>query len=83
MATQKITKDVILKLLAEEDTQTLSMAYLYAKNMVEHGIDVTAKWETAVQQESALYRATMDGYARARREFYEFIFGNKDGDGDG
>ena len=81
MATQKITKEAILKLLAEEDTQTLSMAYLYAKNMVDHGIDVTEKWETAVKQESALYRAEMDGYARARREFFEFLFGNREGDG--
>ena len=82
MATQAITKETIIKLLAEEDTQVLSVAYLYAKNMTAHGIDVTKQWETAVKQDAALYRAEMDGYARARREFYEFIFGNKEGDGE-
>lgn len=82
MTTQTIEKEAILKLLAEEDTQTLSMAYLYAKNMMTHGIDVTEKWETAVAQHAALYKAHNDGYAMAQSEFFELIWGKKKGDGE-
>lgn len=82
MATQSIQKETLLKLLVQENTQVLSLAYIYAKQMSEHGIDVTQKWETATQQAAALYRAECDGYVRAKREFWEFVHGVEDGDGD-
>lgn len=82
MATQAIQKNTLLKLLAQEDTQILSLAYLYAKQISEHNIDVTQKWETATQQTAALYRAENDGYVRAKQEFWDFINSAKDGDGE-
>ena len=47
-------KQKLLDSLAEEPTMVLSTAYVYAKNYVEYGEDITRAWTTAVQQTSIL-----------------------------
>lgn len=56
-----MNKEALLKLLAQEDELVLSQAYLYAKNMVDYGIDITEKWETALEQHEALHKAYIKG----------------------
>ena len=55
-------KEVLLRELAKEDLQVLTLAYAYAKNIYMYGVDVTEKWITATQQASALEKARNQGY---------------------
>lgn len=43
-----------------------NLAEMYAKNMVDYGVDVTEAWQTATQQSYALEKA----YARGRQAEY-------------
>lgn len=58
----KDKKQVLLDSLSEEPEMVIATAYLYAKNYVNYGIDVTNAWNTAIQQNSALERANVNGY---------------------
>ena len=62
--------DFILNKLSELPQTTLEIAYLYAVNLSQYGVDVANKWLTAVQQNEALNRAYERGYydALKRRE---------------
>ena len=51
----------ILKMLAEMDIKTLSIAYGYARCLLLYGVDVTEKWETASQQTDMLEKAYRKG----------------------
>ena len=60
-------KATLLKLLAEENTQVLATAYMYARNFITYGVDVTKEWDTAVRQTEALNIAYLDGYREGYR----------------
>ena len=70
-------KKDLLKALEQEDLQTLSLAYAYAKNMKLYGEDVTKAWVTAVQQNAILEKAYRDGYYEGLRQT-----ATKEGDGE-
>lgn len=55
-------REQLIGLLAEAPPMVLSTAYIYAKNFVDYGEDVTEKWTTAVQQASILEKAYLKGY---------------------
>lgn len=55
-------KGVMLDALAKESPQVLETAYIYAKNYVAYGIDITKAWDTAVEQADILRKARMDGF---------------------
>jgi hypothetical protein len=61
-AKMKDKKQVLLDSLSEEPEMVIATAYLYAKNYVNYGIDVTNAWNTAIQQNAALERANVNGY---------------------
>ena len=44
------------------DQQTLNLAYLYARSLITYGVDVTEKWDTAVQQTANLEKAYRKGF---------------------
>lgn len=52
----------ILNKLSVLDIKILQTAYLYAKNYVEFGMNVTEKWVTACQNSESLERAYHKGY---------------------
>ena len=54
----------ILNQLSVLDIKILQIAYLYAKNYVEYGVDVTEKWVTACQNSKDLEKAHYDGYCK-------------------
>lgn len=57
----------LLDKLSEESTRVLETAYVYAKNYVLYGENITKPWTTAVQQASILERVK----ARAFTEAYD------------
>ena len=64
-------KGVILDALAKESPQVLETAYIYAKNYVEYGIDITKAWDTAVKQAEILRKVEMDSFYEGYRECRE------------
>ena len=54
-------KVALLELLAHEDINVISQAYLYARNLREYGVDVSTKWETVMLQSEALEKAYQKG----------------------
>lgn len=60
-------KSKILELLFKEDIQTISLAYMYAKNMTQYGVDVTKEWDTALRQTHALEQARLFGFREAMK----------------
>lgn len=62
---QQTTKDALLEVLAQEDTQILGLAYVYAKNMQAYGIDITQAIDTATQNIELISRAYQKGYVDA------------------
>ncbi len=63
-------KKPYIKELAQFDEQTLAIAIVYACNMKRYGVDVTEKWNTAVEQSDALENAYHKGYADALMRCY-------------
>ena len=57
-----VVKDVMIQKLSELPISVLSVAYAYALNYAQYGVDVTKEWTTAVQQNYALGRAYERGY---------------------
>ena len=62
-------KQKLLNLLAEEPTMVLSTAYVYAKNYVMYGEDITKAWNTAVQQASIIQEVRHKAWAEAYDSF--------------
>ena len=66
-------KQKLLDSLAEEPTMVLSTAYVYAKNYVMYGEDITKAWTTAVQQASILeqvkVKAQVEAYDSFKKEY--------------
>lgn len=48
-----------------------NLAEMYAKNMVDYGVDVTKEWQTATQQSCALEKAFIRGIQYERDRFIE------------
>lgn len=65
-------KMTLLGLLAEEDTKVVATAYLYARNLITYGVDVTKEWDTAVRQTDALSKAYHDGYRKGYNAGYQY-----------
>lgn len=63
------TKQKLLDLLAKESTMVLSTAYIYAKNYVNFGVDITKAWTTAVEQLSILEQVQIKAQAEAYDSF--------------
>lgn len=62
-------KEQLAKWLLKYDEQTLQIALMYATNYLKYGVDVTEKWDTAVQQQAALKKAEEHGYIEGRNSF--------------
>ena len=62
-------KQRLLDSLAEEPPMVLSTAYIYAKNYVEYGEDITKAWTTAVQQTSVIREVSRKAWAEAYDSF--------------
>lgn len=63
-----VKKQIIDKLL-EEPPMVLSTAYVYAKNYVDYGEDVTKAWTTAVQQASVIQEVRQKAWVEAYDSF--------------
>lgn len=59
----------LLDKLSKESIMVLETAYVYAKNYVLYGADITKAWTTAVQQASILERVKVDAFADAYDSF--------------
>ena len=62
-------KRQLLDKLAEEPTMVISTAYVYAKNYVEYGEDITKAWTNAIQQASILEKIKIKAQAEAYDSF--------------
>lgn len=62
-----IKKQKLLALLSKEDIHTISLAYMYAKNMTQYGVDVTKEWDTAIRQTVALDQARKFGFCEGMK----------------
>ena len=62
-------KRQLLDELAKEPTMVLSTAYIYAKNYVEYGEDITKAWTTAVQQASITEKVRQKAWVEAYDSF--------------
>ena len=54
-------KQLMLDYLKNDSEQVLELAYLYAKNYHDYGVDVTKAFDTAVVQSAALHDAYLRG----------------------
>ena len=45
---RKDRKQLMLEYLSHESEQVISLAYMYAKNMYDYGVDVTKEIDSAV-----------------------------------
>lgn len=59
---RKSMKQTLLDALAEEDVQTLGLAYSYAQCLTKYGVDITKVLDTATANVDALGRAYRKGY---------------------
>lgn len=64
-------KQELINLMKDMPLETLSIAYLYAKNYVEYGEDVTKTWNTVTQNTYALEKAYSKGYYDAMQRQVE------------
>lgn len=68
-------KQYVLDQLSSFDIKTLQIAYVYAKNNVEYGVDVTEKWDTVCQNsknlERAYHKGYYEGYESARQTYFD------------
>ena len=55
-------KQKMVDVLMEKDERTIATALLYAEAFLKYGVDVTKKWETAVEQKYALQQAERCGF---------------------
>lgn len=59
----------LLDKLSEESTMVLETAYVYAKNYVLYGADITKAWTTAAQQAYVLERVRVKAFKEAYDSF--------------
>lgn len=75
---EQIEKKMLIDALNNMPTQVIATAYLHALNYHLYGVDVTEKWETAVQNTANVENA----YLKGRRDEAEFQINVKLGEGD-
>ena len=61
MKNNKDRKQLMIDYLSNESEQVIALAYIYAKNLCEYGIDVTKEINSAVAQQAALHNAYLKG----------------------
>ena len=61
MKNNKDRKQLMIDYLNNESEQVIALAYIYAKNLCEYGIDVTKEINSAVAQQAALHNAYLKG----------------------
>ena len=61
MKNNKDRKQLMIDYLNNESEQVIALAYIYAKNLCEYGIDVTKGINSAVAQQAALHNAYLKG----------------------
>ena len=68
-------KQYVLDQLSAFDIKTLQIAYIYAKNNIDYGVDVTEKWDTVCQNsknlERAYHKGYYEGYESARQTYFD------------
>ena len=57
----KDRKQLMLEYLSHESEQVIALAYMYAKNMYDYGVDITKGIDSAVVQQEALHNAYLKG----------------------
>ena len=57
----KDRKQLMLEYLSHESEQVIALAYMYAKNMYDYGVDITKGIDSAVVQQAALHNAYLKG----------------------
>ena len=57
----KDRKQLMLEYLSQKSEQVIALAYMYAKNMYDYGVDVTKGIDSAVVQQEALHNAYLKG----------------------
>ena len=62
----KDSKQLMLEYLSHESEQVIALAYMYAKNMYDYGVDVTKEIDSAVTQQAALHNAYLKGRSDER-----------------
>lgn len=68
---KNIERQCILSQLEELPTSVLGMALLVSKDMYKHGVIITDKWSTAVQNHENLHKAYIQGLQRGRELAYK------------
>jgi hypothetical protein len=67
----KIQRDVLLKQLETAPDEVLALAYLHSLNYTMFGVEITEKWQTAVQNSAQMQKAYEKGYRDAcKMQFY-------------
>ena len=61
MKNNKDRKQLMIDYLSNESEQVIALAYMYAKNLCEYGVDVTKEIDSAVAQQAALHNAYLKG----------------------
>lgn len=69
MAKEDKDKQELLDLLSKEPIIVISTAYVYAKNYIKYGEDITKTWTTAVQQASILEEVRQNTWKEAYDSF--------------
>ena len=57
----KDRKQLMLEYLNHESEDVIALAYIYAKNMYDYGVDVTKEIDSAVVQQEVLHNAYLKG----------------------
>ena len=63
------SKQLLLEYLSHESEQVIALAYMYAKNMCDYGVDVTKEIDSAVVQQALLHDAYLKGRTDERLLF--------------
>lgn len=69
---ERTPKEIMLEKLAELPDMVVSASFLYAKNYIDYGCDVTKEWTSAVENHDALSRAYSKGYYDAMKKWEEY-----------
>ena len=69
MKNNKDRKQLMIDYLSNESEQVIALAYMYAKNLCEYGVDVTKEIDSAVAQQAALHNAYIKGRTDERLLF--------------
>ena len=59
-------KQLMLEYLSHESEQVIALAYMYARNMYDYGVDVTKGIDSAVVQQASLHNAYLKGRSDER-----------------